>query len=41
MERRTQESTLYPHPEAKVNPELKDVYFCRPCFADRFAKGVW
>ncbi|KAK4049638.1 hypothetical protein OIO90_005397 [Microbotryomycetes sp. JL221] len=34
-----QEDVVYPHPDAKHNHDLNDVYFCRQCFADRFSKG--
>lgn len=34
-----QEETIYPHPDAKLDTELKDVYFCRGCFSESFSKG--
>ncbi|KAL8293334.1 hypothetical protein RQP46_000035 [Phenoliferia psychrophenolica] len=33
------EEVIYPHPDAKKDPALAEVFFCRACFADRFSKG--
>ncbi|SCZ90688.1 BZ3500_MvSof-1268-A1-R1_Chr1-3g02151 [Microbotryum saponariae] len=34
------EEVIYPHPNAKVDAQLSELYFCRECFADRFSKGT-
>ncbi|BGP21230.1 hypothetical protein JCM10295v2_000101 [Rhodotorula toruloides] len=34
-----QEEVIYPHPEAKSDASLAEVFFCRQCFAERFRKG--
>ncbi|SGY33022.1 BQ5605_C002g01436 [Microbotryum silenes-dioicae] len=31
---------IYPHPNAKVDAQLSELYFCRECFAERFSKGT-
>ncbi|GAA5999948.1 uncharacterized protein JCM10292_003551 [Rhodotorula paludigena] len=34
-----QEETIYPHPDAKKDAKLAELFFCRQCFAERFRKG--
>ncbi|KAJ8297276.1 hypothetical protein OF846_000502 [Rhodotorula toruloides] len=34
-----QEEVIYPHPDAKGDASLAEVFFCRQCFAERFRKG--
>ncbi|GAA5954002.1 hypothetical protein JCM21900_005377 [Sporobolomyces salmonicolor] len=34
-----QEEVIYPHPDAKGDPKLAELYYCRQCFAERFRKG--
>ncbi|GAA5860314.1 hypothetical protein JCM8547_003460 [Rhodosporidiobolus lusitaniae] len=34
-----QEEVIYPHPDAKKDPKLAELFFCRQCFAERFRKG--
>ncbi|GAA5924514.1 hypothetical protein JCM1841_004607 [Sporobolomyces salmonicolor] len=34
-----QEEVIYPHPDAKGDPKLAELYYCRQCFAERFSKG--
>ncbi|GAA6008104.1 hypothetical protein JCM10207_007031 [Rhodosporidiobolus poonsookiae] len=34
-----QEEMIYPHPDAQQDRSLAEMYFCRQCFAQRFAKG--
>ncbi|BGP28374.1 hypothetical protein JCM10296v2_000106 [Rhodotorula toruloides] len=34
-----QEEVIYPHPDAKTDSSLAEVFFCRQCFAERFRKG--
>lgn len=37
----SQEEVIYPHPDAKGDASLAEVFFCRQCFAERFRKGNW
>lgn len=41
LARYVQEEVIYPHPDAKSNPKLAELFFCRQCFAERFRKGNW
>ncbi|SCV68631.1 BQ2448_752 [Microbotryum intermedium] len=34
------EEVIYPHPNAKTDAQLSELYFCRECFAERFSKGT-
>ncbi|GAA5854139.1 hypothetical protein JCM9279_002847 [Rhodotorula babjevae] len=34
-----QEETIYPHPGAKKDHKLAEMFFCRSCFAERFRVG--